>query len=146
MAWTKIIRKSAFSIVIERSAKFAASRDGTVMVYFEKAGKKEDKLIKKYFEELRSQGLPFNPNKSNKYSPMSSTQLSQLLRGIEGKPKSNPMIQLADLCLYSVAISRHKPNNQAFLTLKSSNRLADCFLQIHQLETLGIKYYCFDNS
>ncbi len=52
--------KSAFCIVVERAAKYAALHNGTVMVYFEAAGKKEDRLLKQYFQELRSQGNPFD--------------------------------------------------------------------------------------
>lgn len=45
--------KSAFSIAVERAAKYAALKNGTLMVYFESAGKKEDTLLKQYFNELR---------------------------------------------------------------------------------------------
>ncbi len=55
--------KSAFSIVVERAAKYASLRNGTLMVYFEAAGKTEDRLLKQYFNELRSQGNPFDPNR-----------------------------------------------------------------------------------
>ncbi len=138
--------KSAFSILIERAAKFANTRNGTVMIYFEKAGKKEDGLIKKYFQELRSDGLPFNAATSSRYSPMNSSQLSSLLRGIEGKPKSNPMLQLADLCLYPVARSKSEPNNRAFSAMMEANLIVDCCLEPSQVESLGVKYYCFDNE
>lgn len=37
--------KSAFSILIERVGKYVLLQDGKVMIYFEKAGKKEDNLI-----------------------------------------------------------------------------------------------------
>ena len=138
--------KSAFSILVERAAKYATTREGTVMLYFEKAGKKEDKLLEHYFGELRSAGLPFDPKTSSKYSPMPTTELSRLLRGIEGKSKSNPLIQLADLCLYPVARSISDPSNRAFSALRDSKLLVDCLLESTQVETLGIKYYCFDNT
>lgn len=138
--------RSAFSILIERAAKYAAIKDGTVMVYFEKAGKKEDGLIKNYFQELRSSGLPFDSTTSSKYSPISSSQLSSLLRGIEGKTKSNLMIQLADLCLYPVARRKFEPNNRAFAALINANLIVDCCLEPSQVESLGVKYYCFDNE
>lgn len=137
--------KSAFSILIERTAKYAANQNGTIMVYFENAGKTEDNLIKTYFNELRSTGHPFNPLTSNKYSPLSSNELSTILRGIEGKPKSNSIIQIADLCLYPVSKSKSYPSDRAFKSLKDNNLLVDCHLAPSLIETIGIKYYCFDD-
>ncbi|MFW6264048.1 MAG: DUF3800 domain-containing protein [Cyanobacteriota bacterium] len=98
------------------------------------------------FNDLRTQGLPFNPTTSGKYSPLHHTELANLLRGIEGKSKNNPLIQLADLCLYPLARSQGDPQNRAFLALKNANLIVDCLLEPTQINTLGIKYYCFDNS
>ncbi|MEW5856114.1 MAG: DUF3800 domain-containing protein [Cyanobacteriota bacterium] len=138
--------KSAFSIVVERAAKYASISNGTLMVYFEAAGKREDKLIKQYFHELRSQGHPFDPSRANQYSPLSTVDLSTLLRGIDSKAKTNPVMQLADLCLYPVVRSKDQPDNRAFSALREANLLIDCLLQPGQINTLGIKYYCFDNT
>lgn len=138
--------KSAFSIAVERAAKYAALKDGSLMVYFESAGKKEDTLLKQYFKELRSQGHPFDTTKASKYSPLSTGELSKLLRGIDSKKKSNPVMQLADLCLYPVIQGKEQPDNKAFLALKDANLLVDCYLEPNQLGDLGIKYYCFDST
>lgn len=138
--------KSAFSIVVERAAKYASLRNGTLMVYFEAAGKTEDRLLKQYFNELRSQGNPFDPNRSSEYSPLSNTDFSRLLRGIDSKTKNNLVMQLTDLCLYPVARSQDQPDNRAFLSLKKENLLVDCDLEPSQIPRLGIKYYCFDKS
>jgi len=136
--------KSAFNILIERTAKYVDIQNGNLMVYYEKMGEKEDKLIEKYYEELRSSGLPFDPENSAKYSPMSSTTLGSLLRGIEGKSKNRPEIQLADLCLYPIAISKSQPDNRAFKIMIEKKLLIDCKIPIEQLASLGIKYYCFE--
>jgi Protein of unknown function (DUF3800) len=138
--------KSAFSIVVERAAKYAALKNGTLMVYFESAGKKEDRLLKQYFNELRSQGNPFDLNRSSQYSPLSNTDFSRLLRGIDTKTKNNLVMQLTDLCLYPVARSKDQPDNRAFLSLKENNLLVDCDLEPSQIDQLGIKYYCFDQA
>lgn len=138
--------KSAFSILVERSAKFVAINNGKLMVYFEAAGKKEDKLLKQYFNELRSTGHPFDAARSNKYSPLSAVDLSKLLRGIDSKTKENSIMQIADLCLYPVVRSKNSPDNQAFLALKNANLLVDCCLQQSQISALGIKYYCFNDA
>ncbi|BAY61593.1 hypothetical protein NIES22_16600 [Calothrix brevissima NIES-22] len=137
--------KSAFSILVERSAKYAAMNNGTLMVYFETAGKSEDSLLKQYFYDLRAKGQPFNTTTSDKYSPLSAEDLSKILRGIDSKKKANSIMQIADLCLYPVVRSKDNPDNQAFIALQNANLLVDCGLQQDQINTLGIKYYCFDN-
>ncbi|RUR84953.1 DUF3800 domain-containing protein [Chlorogloeopsis fritschii PCC 9212] len=137
--------KSAFTILVERAAKYAALKNGTLMVYFESAGKTEDKLIKQYFYDLRSVGHPFDANRADKYFPLSAADLSGLLRGIDSKTKNNPVMQIADLCLYPVVRSKDSTNNQAFLSLRKANLLVDCCLACNQISTIGIKYYCFDD-
>lgn len=138
--------KSAFTILVERAAKYVATQNGTLMVYFEAAGKKEDRLIKSYFNELRSQGHPFDTVRANKYSPLSADDLSSLLRGIDSKGKKNSIMQISDLCLYPVVTSKTNPNNQAFLSIKTANLLADCDLESNFVDSLGVKYYCFDDN
>jgi hypothetical protein len=138
--------KSGFSILVERAAKYVASQNGTLMVYFEAIGKKEDKLLKEYFKELRLGGHPFDANRARKYSPLESEHLSVLLRGIDSKTKNNPVMQLADLCLYPVVQSKKDVNNRAFLALQDASLLVDCHLDEENIETVGIKYYCFDNA
>jgi hypothetical protein len=137
--------KSAFSIVVERAAKYAELHNGTVMVYFEAAGKTEDRLLKEYFQELRSQGNPFDSSRSEKYSPLSKDHFSRLLRGIDSKTKQSLVMQLADLCLYPVVDIKKSQNNRAFSALQEANLLIDCCLEPSQIPTIGIKYYCFDN-
>lgn len=139
------MRKSAFSIVVERAAKYAEIHNGTVMVYFEPSGKTEDRLLKQYFKELRSQGNPFDSSRSEKYSPLSEDHFSRLLRGIDSKTKQSLVMQLADLCLYPVVYIKKSPNNRAFSALQEANLLIDCCLEPSQIPTIGIKYYCFDN-
>ena len=138
--------RSAFSIIVERAAKYAELKNGTLMVYFEAAGKKEDGLLKQYFNELRSHGNPFDPNRSSQYSPLSNTDFSRLLRGIDSKTKNNLVMQLTDLCLYPVARSQDQPDNRAFLSLREKRLLVDCDLEPSQIDQLGIKYYCFDQA
>jgi hypothetical protein len=100
--------KSAFSILVERSVKFVSDRDESIMIYFEEAGKREDNLLKGYFNELRESGHPFDSSNASKYSPLSGERLARCLRGIEGKKKSNPILQISDLCLYSFTRSKDK--------------------------------------
>ena len=138
--------KSAFSILLERVSKYVVLQGGEVIVYFEKAGKKEDKLITSYFNDLRVSGAPFSSETSTKYAPLTSNQMQQVLTGIEGKSKNNPILQIADLCLYPVAKSREQPQNRAFQELTQHQKLVDTVLTPDDLEKIGIKYYCFDNA
>jgi len=138
--------KSAFSILLERVSKYVALQGGKVMVYFEKAGRKEDRLITSYFNDLRDSGAPFSTETSTKYAPLTSNQIQRVLTGIEGKSKNNPILQIADLCLYPVAKSKDQPHNRAFQELIQREKLVDTVLPPDNLENMGIKYYCFDNS
>jgi hypothetical protein len=138
--------RSAFAILVERSAKYAITQSGSIMIFHEKAGKIEDRLMKEYFREIRSSGHPFDASNASKYSPLNNSELAKHLQGIEGKSKQNSILQVADLCLYPIARSMDAPDNQAYVAMKEANLLIDCSLQPEQLESLGIKYYCFDNK
>lgn len=137
--------KSAFSILLERVGKYVILQDGEVIIYFEKVGKKEDKLITRYFNELRNSGAPFSSETSTKYSPLTSNQMQQVLTGIEGKSKDNPILQIADLCLYPIARSKDQPQQRAFQELLQNKKLVDSVLTPENREKMGIKYYCFEN-
>ena len=137
--------KSAFSILVERAAKYAGQSNGTIMIYYEEAGKHEDRLTKRYFEELRTGGHPFDPTNASQYAPLAGDQLSACLRGIEGKTKRNPLIQVADLCLYPIARAKDRPNDRAYQSLADHGLLVDSKLEEQEISTLGIKYYCFDH-
>ncbi len=138
--------KSAFSILVERSVKFVSDKDESIMIYYEEAGKREDRLLKQYFKEIRESGHPFDSNNASKYSPLSAEQISKCLRGIEGKKKNNPILQIADLCLYPVARGKDKPDDRAYLALKENQILIDCQLRSEDIKSRGIKYYCFDKT
>ena len=138
--------KSAFSILVERSVKFVGDKEESIMIYYEEAGKKEDGLLKQYFKEIRESGHPFDNNNASKYSPLSAEQISKCLRGIEGKKKSNSILQIADLCLYPVARGKDRPSDRAYIALKENRILVDSRLSSEEIQSRGIKYYCFDNT
>lgn len=136
--------KSAFSILVERCAKYAFQNNGKIMIFYEKMGKREDRLIEHYFKEIRQQGLPFDKNNSNKYAPLSVEELNKVLSGIEGKNKHRAELQIADLCLYPIVRSKDNPNNKAFIALKERSLIIDQKLNSNQVSLMGLKYYCFD--
>jgi hypothetical protein len=137
--------KSSLSILLERVSKYALLENGKVMVFFETAGKKEDRLMKRYFNELRTAGAPFQSSTSSKYLPLVFAQLQKTMAGIEGKTKTDPIMQIADLCLYPIAKSKEQPANRAFQSLVDNKKLIDTVLPSEVLGQMGIKYYCFDS-
>lgn len=136
--------KTAFTILLERTVKFVASRDGKVTVYYEKIGRREDRLIESYFRSFRAEGHPFNQNNAAKYNPLLPVEVIKRLSGIEGKTKKNPMLQISDLCLYPIARVKDRPNDRAFVAMRTARMLVDDHIEIEHLASEGIKYYCFD--
>lgn len=136
--------RTAFCIVVERTAKYAIKRNGKIMVYFEKIGRVEDRKLKKYFEELRSQGMPFDGKRSAAYQPLHSPTLQGALSGLEGKTKNCPELQIADLSLYPIALGKENPENKAYKLLKSSGKIIDSHLTVDEVTAMGVKYFCFD--
>lgn len=136
--------KSAFSILVERAAK-VAMRDGRrLRVYIEKCNKKEDRLLKGYFEDMRAHGMPFASVSSAKYQPAEKQDLKNVLLEFRLKEKSSPMDQLADLYLWPMAMGGYHAENKPFSRLTQDRKLIDCQLEQSELGELGIKYYCFD--
>jgi len=138
--------KSGFSILVERSAKYVQKQQGKLMVYYEKIGKVEDKKIEAYFKDIRSNGLPFNQVTSQIYNPLTPDKLSTILCGIEGKNKSNIIMQVADYCLHPVADIKKHPTNRAYNAFLTSNLIVDCILTPQEINEMGIKYYCYNTK
>jgi hypothetical protein len=136
--------KTAFIILLERTAKFVARRNGKAMIYYEKIGKTEDKQIDSYFHELRTNGHPFDVGRAQKYNPLPQEELRTRLTGIEGKTKNNPIMQLSDVCLFPVSWQKTKPENRALLAMHRSSMLVDYHLPAEAIASEGIKYSCFE--
>lgn len=136
--------KTAFTILLERTAKFVARHDGKVAVYYEKIGQREDKLIEGYFHHFRAYGHPFDHKNAAKYNPLPAPELQKRLSMIEGKTKKNMLLQLSDLCLYPLAHAKDRPDNRALVAMQSAQMLVDSHLPDESLVSEGIKYFCFD--
>ncbi|MBN3946405.1 MAG: DUF3800 domain-containing protein [Nostoc sp. NMS7] len=135
--------KSSFYILIERSVKYAQKQEAKLMVYYEEAGKVEDRKLKSFFKEIRSNGLPFNQSTSQRYNPCTAEGLSKILSGIEGKKKANPVMQIADYCLHPIADVKLHPTNRAYHAFKTSNLIVDCIINPEEIGEIGVKYYCY---
>lgn len=139
--------KTAFSIIVERAAKYVQSQQGTLEIFFEQAGKTEDRNIKNYMRELKKDGQPFSKEGSDNYDALSVENLKSIIKGEpREQTKKSPPIQLADLMLYPMVKGGHDNNYAPYRILLENGRLIDSLLDAKEREKRGIKYSCFDNK
>jgi hypothetical protein len=142
---TWLMCKTAFSIVVERSAKFARAQGGRLEIYFEQAGKQEDRAIKSYGRALKSEGMPFDPGTSAAYSALKPHEFRDIIIGEPREvTKKTPMMQLADLVLYPIAKAGYDPAYAPYRMLLENAKIIDALLSDGERGALGVKYSCFD--
>jgi hypothetical protein len=138
--------KSAFTISVERAAKYARSLNCRLRVLPERCNKKEDGVLKGYYNELKTAGPPFDASTSEKYRPLSADEFKQTLLEFLPKAKSSPVTQLADLYLWPMCMGGYAPDNRPYARLKEDGKLIECVLHEPDWPMLGTKYYCFDEG
>jgi hypothetical protein len=79
--------RTAFCVLVERAAKFADDHDRKLEIFFEEAGKKEDRAIIQYMRTLKAAGNPFNEQTSGVYAPLSAEDYRRIVLG--GPPAAN---------------------------------------------------------
>lgn len=135
--------KTAFSIVVERAAKFALHHQARLRVYVEQTDKVTEGHMRSYFQSLKTEGLPFSEANSAKYSPMTQAEFAKTLYEFKVKTKKSDLMQLADLCLWPICMGRHNPQLMPYRQLLESGKLLDSHCTssngLH-----GVKYSCFD--
>ena len=136
--------KTAFTIVVERAAKFAAHKEHGLKVYFEQHSKKEDRAMLNYYNEMRTIGQPFNAETSAKYTPLAAEKFHSILKDCRQKKKSSPMVQLADLVLFPLCVGGYDVTDRAYQTLVEHEKIIDSVVHADQLASIGVKYSCFD--
>ena len=137
--------KTAFCILAERAAKFADEQGRTLEIFFEEAGKKEDRDLVQYLRLLKREGNPFHQQTSGAYIPFSAEDYRRVILGEpRRKTKKVPMMQLADLVLYPMAKGGYDPTYPPYMKLREGGKLIDSLLPDHLLPFRGIKYSCFD--
>ena len=142
-----LLCQTAFAILIERAAKYAQERDGRIAVYFEEAGKKEDRSILGYMKALKSVGMPFLGSVAAGYDSLSPEEFRALVRGEPHRvTKTVPMVQLADLVLYAMARGGYDETYPPFRALYARGRIIDAVLKAEDVPTRGVKYSCFDTK
>lgn len=136
--------KTAFTVAVERAAKYAITLGRKLDVMVEKTNKDADRDLGRYFAEMKQRGCPFDATNAAKYAPLSQPQLSDALYDFKTKDKSSPMIQLADLYLYPMCRGGYEALYRPYRLLRDSKKLRDDHLSAEHVEVLGIKYSCFE--
>lgn len=139
-----VLCKTAFSVIVERAAKFAISQGRRLRVLPEKCNKPEDAALTAYYRELRTEGLPFDAQNSGKYAPLTKDQFAATLYDLRFKEKSSPMAQLADLYLWPVCMGGYHDENRPYRRLMSDGKLIECLLDSADHAARGTKYSCFE--
>ena len=138
--------KTAFSILIERSAKYARWRGRRLRVFFEESGKQEDRDVVAFMKELKREGMPFDGRNSKVYSGMTADEFREVVLGEpKRRSKRTPMLQIADLYLYPMAKAGYDCGYGPYRALMEAERLIDAILPAEDRPLLGIKYSCFDS-
>ena len=136
--------KTAYSILIERAAKYADSQGRVLRVFFEECGKHEDRDIIQYAKALKSDGMPFSVEGSGAYASLSAEDFKRIVMGEpKRRSKKTPMIQVADLMLYPMAKGGYEPTYKPYVDLMAAGKLIDALLPPQDRPYLGIKYSCF---
>lgn len=136
--------KTAYSILIERAAKYATSQGRVLRVFFEQSGKQEDRQIIQYAKDLKRVGMPFDGSNSASYGSLTAEDFTRIVMGEpKRRTKATPMLQVADLILYPMAKAGYDPQYRPYIDLMNAKKLIDAFLTAEERVFLGTKYSCF---
>jgi hypothetical protein len=138
--------KTAFAILVERSAKYAADNGARLRVFIEKGDKKTDDRMLLYYNSLRSNGMPFDQSTMSSYAPLAASDFASTLYECRFKDKTSPMMQMADLCLYPICRAGYQSDYRPYLALVDRQKLINRYLQPHEHGVRGIKYSCFPSQ
>jgi hypothetical protein len=137
--------RTAYSILIERAARYADEQGCQLRVYFEGAGRDEDRSLLAYAKELKQKGMPFSSAASTVYNGLSAADFQRIILGDPiRQTKNSRMMQIADLMLYPMAKGGYAPTYRPYRALMDGGKLIDSRLLPDQIPTRGIKYSCFE--
>jgi len=134
--------RTAFTILVERAAKYVDEQGGAMEIFFEQSGQREDRDL---MRDLKTRGMDFDQKTSEGYAPLKSDDFRWLCLGKPyRKTKETPMIQVADLVLFPMAKAGYDQSYRPYVQLKAAGKLIDCHLPEEEIPARGIKYSCFD--
>lgn len=135
--------KTAFDISVERAAKFAMQGCRKLDVVYERTGVKEDRLLERYFADLKAAGMGFCAENSKQYGPLTGAQFTGHLNVIWPDGKGNSLLQLADLVVHPVSHVTCGKHNRAYDQLVDRKMLLNFK---HEDDAVGVKYSCYDGE
>jgi hypothetical protein len=137
--------RTAFNIVVERSAKIAYGEGRRLRVKYEGSDPKADAALRSYWALLkRGDGLGFNAINSAKYDPFPPDELAATLIDLERKDKRSGLMQIADTFALALSRGRYQSDFSTYAAISKSERRADDYVGAERAKVEGIKYYCFD--
>lgn len=136
--------KSAFTIAVERAVKHAMQQNRKLRVFVEKCSKSDDRTVAGYYEALKNDGHCFDQSSASKYSPLIEANYHETLYDFKTKEKSSRLMQIADIYLWPICMGGYPEKNHPYAFLMRNNKLIECLLAPHEIETKGSKYFCFD--
>lgn len=139
-----LLCRSAFDIILERSAKFAKHRGRRLRVLYERADPGTDARVESYFANIKAKGMGFDEKNSAKYSPLTAADFAHLLLDIQRKDKSSRMMQIADSYLYAVSRGSYDRKFDVYRRLAETGRLVTSQVPGEMAANMGIKTYCFE--
>lgn len=139
-----LLCKTAFSIAVERAAKYAMAVGSKLNVYVERCSKTDDRKIHEYYRDLKASGAPFDLKNSQKYDPLASDAYKSVLYDLKLKNKTSPLMQIADMYLWPMCMGGYHRSNKPSVMLRDSGKLMDVVCGVSRVGELGIKYSCFE--
>jgi hypothetical protein len=138
-----LLCKTAFAILVERAAKYALRSNGRLQIFFEQAGKTEDRDVLKYARSLETEGMPFDPQSSKEYDVLRPDDFKAVIIGQPNRiTKKVPMAQIADLVLYAMAKGGYDSTYRPYAKLIAAGCIIDAELKPEEKPLLGVKYSC----
>lgn len=135
--------RSAFDITVERAVKIARLEGRKLHIVFEQDAAINE-TITGYFKNLKENGLGFDAANSAKYTPLTRLEFAETLGRIQHKPKTHPILQIADSYIYAMSRQAYEKKFWLYRHLRDAKRIADFALENEHLPHMGVKYYCFD--
>ena len=140
-----LLCKTAFSIAVERAAKYALAAGAKLNVYVERCNRTDDRKIADYYRDLKNSGAPFDASNSQKYGPLGGEEYKSVLYDLKLKSKTSPLIQIADMYLWPMCMGGYHRSNKPYVMLRDSGKLMDVVCEASRTTELGIKYSCFES-
>lgn len=137
-----LLCRSAFDIVVERAAKLAKQQGRRLKIFNEMADPATNAMIEGYFENIKKKGMGFDAATSAKYLPLTPDEFNHLLLDIEGKNKSNRLMQIADTYVYAIARGSYDRKFGIYRRIAESGRLVTSQVASGLSPILGVKTYC----